>query len=296
MVDTAAPYPENEGQPSKELPATLCHYTSGEALVSIIKRGTITLWASNIRHMNDSQEFDFFSKMAARLSVTDYPSYPGNIDEFGDTIVAVRDFIAKAPDPVDVFTLSFSTRGDDLSQWRSYTDSLNGYSLGFNRELIMDWAATLNISMAPVRYTSEDEPQAATAGLFGRILEHYASARDLFAPGEKEKYSRPLALDDDAVAVAAKKYASFLKHASFRDEREWRATCVVDETMAVHHRPANGYIRAYIHLTPPPAALESITCGPRPYPEVAARSLREMLDREGMTHVTVFNSESPYRA
>lgn len=100
-------------------PDIVYHYTSPYALVSILESKKI--WATNYDLLNDKEELinslKLFSQMANNSN--------------WDVKDAIR-FLETEPLNVAVFSLS--SKGDSLSQWRSYCPPTGGYAIGFNRK------------------------------------------------------------------------------------------------------------------------------------------------------------------
>src|SRR5215469_3361650 len=108
-------------------PDMLWHYTSGAALIDIIKSGS--LFATQIACVNDATEIRYsVEKLRAafarrRLNAT-------NPDE-----VTLVDYVLSTISAETVnsewFVICFSKRRDDLSQWRAYSGGENGYAIAF---------------------------------------------------------------------------------------------------------------------------------------------------------------------
>jgi hypothetical protein len=114
-------------RPSPPPLRTLYHYTTQAGLVGILNSKTI--WASEIRYLNDATEFrtalDAVSaELRARLN--DLDSSEANAR--GERLF--REFTAL--EESSVFVLSLTEDGDDLSQWRAYGGMHSGFALGFD--------------------------------------------------------------------------------------------------------------------------------------------------------------------
>lgn len=134
--------------------ARLMHYTTGTGLKGIIESGS--LWASNARFLNDSQEIvHYFEARLPSLTrevaetfvdrICTDPSKAGNIEKLGGKQKLVADAVSKLVDHlkqktlryIDPFILSLSAPADELvsvngllSQWRAY-GSDGGYAIVF---------------------------------------------------------------------------------------------------------------------------------------------------------------------
>jgi len=109
-------------------PAVLYHYTTAPGLLSMIKSGH--LWATESRYMNDPREFlqgaDVILGVINRIAKR--KSAPRALLEIGQN---VQRHIDEKLLNVRIFSVSFCTNGDLLSQWRGYGDAGGGYALGF---------------------------------------------------------------------------------------------------------------------------------------------------------------------
>src|SRR4051812_4201029 len=94
---------------------TLYHYTTQAGLLGILE--TKSIWASEIRFLNDATEFrtaldTVGAELRTRLNELD--SAEG--EARGEAIF--REFTAL--EEASFFVLSLTEKGDDLSQWRAY--------------------------------------------------------------------------------------------------------------------------------------------------------------------------------
>lgn len=114
----------------EEVPRTLYHYTSLEALLSIVQFKRFR--ASNIRFLNDTSEErrlkeDVVSILRRRSSSA--------ADE------AILKTVIDAIDPgpkQSLFVASLTEKGDLLSQWRAYCPSGRGISIGFSSAAVSE--------------------------------------------------------------------------------------------------------------------------------------------------------------
>ena len=113
------------------IPKVLYHYTCIDAFISIMQNRNF--WISNIRYMNDSQEFingkTIFKNVIQRRLQKESPKVTKfllkllNLCE-NDTSNGFLKINSK-----DIFSLSFCTDGDILTQWQCYGNE--GISIGF---------------------------------------------------------------------------------------------------------------------------------------------------------------------
>lgn len=119
----------------------LGHYTNTQGLLGIYQ--TRTLRATNIKFLNDEQEFVHALNLIREIiSNTDSKKAADKIEEFED----FRKKILSKLDSIDeyssesIFTLSFSEKTDLLSQWRGYCPNNDGYCLVIETDKILEAA------------------------------------------------------------------------------------------------------------------------------------------------------------
>jgi hypothetical protein len=111
----------------KQLPSVIYHYTTREGLLGILNEGF--LWATDIRYLNDSNEFELAKKVL--FEVMDKPNgVPFNKNE-KKVLDGIKHWMEKTSDQLHSYVCSFSEKEDLLSQWRGYTKPGDGYAIGF---------------------------------------------------------------------------------------------------------------------------------------------------------------------
>lgn len=110
---------------------TLYHYTSIDAFMSIMKNRDF--WISNMRFMNDSQEFvngrDIFIKVIQERLCNENEKVKSFLLKLQDICKSdISSGIFKI-NSKDIFSLSFCSNGDILTQWQFYGEE--GVSIGF---------------------------------------------------------------------------------------------------------------------------------------------------------------------
>lgn len=116
----------------QELPqGELFHYTSMDGLKGMVAGKA--LWASNIEFLNDSTEFKHGEKVLKDVVTTRKRSVRGDRRCFFDELDKYPCFFQVE----DVFLVSLTEEGDLLSQWRGYTPSGSGFSIGLDRKSVV---------------------------------------------------------------------------------------------------------------------------------------------------------------
>ncbi|MFC1626217.1 DUF2971 domain-containing protein [Pseudomonadota bacterium] len=113
----------------REPPSLLYHYTDAKGLIGMCETGK--MWASRYDYLNDPIEDKYGRDLIATVfRRTAEEQTNADIKKFFLSIAT--GYSDKAPGfESHWYIISFSEDGDDLSQWRSYADDGNGYSLGF---------------------------------------------------------------------------------------------------------------------------------------------------------------------
>lgn len=120
-------------------PDVLYHYTRYANLIDILKSNAI--WATDIRYLNDSNEYrDAITRMhdmvEAYLALGPVHENDGDGQKWNNVQAFCHKILHKLKNPSawvtwNVYTVSFSTHQDDLSQWRAYSRPA-GVALGFD--------------------------------------------------------------------------------------------------------------------------------------------------------------------
>jgi hypothetical protein len=234
----------------------LYHYTSEAGLRGIIASDQI--WATHIRFLNDYTEFRraFTDKYLKALIEAFRASMRKGIDQTAamviDGLLAERNrtsilkIIENSGAINDTFVCSFTSSlhdgfdpGDRLSQWRGYSHSSQGFSLGFDRELLEKQIAIDNavVKASVVECIYEDTgPDVAlfremgrdAALRFNNLWVSGEAVPDSFRtinPAPTEEYKKANYYFLRALSKATAEFftkAARIKDNGFREEREWR--------------------------------------------------------------------------
>ena len=115
---------------------TLYHYTTFTGLLGIVR--SRSLWASDVRYMNDSAELRHTADLIGaevRERIDGGHPHPQLLSQFADWIAH------RITSGHMLFGASFRSHGNLLSQWRGYSLPGKGVSLGFCPEYILACAA-----------------------------------------------------------------------------------------------------------------------------------------------------------
>lgn len=250
-------------------PPSLGHYTSGEALISILKHRSV--WASGVAFMNDSQEFQHLYRKIAEMLGPSGGILDREIEENPSLADALRSqLIWPYANQPHLYIISLTPNDDDLSLWRAYTTPGDGYHLSFDTDRLAKVAHAQGWFLAPVRY--------------GDSIRHIIAS--------KLRSSFELAASGGSIEEAVRlvygyfrAIAPLVKHEGFSGEQEWRLMrwCPPVEARA-DFRPSRSYLLPYVQFElgePAESPISLIRCGPGPNQDLAFCSMDLMIDAFG---------------
>ena len=151
-------------------PPILWHYTSGSSLINIIRTGQ--LFATQIACLNDQSEYHYsvylYRDALLRLHSPEMTEDAAHLIEVIDQGLAPDKFTTSRN---EWFVSCFSSKRDDLSQWRAYGGGENGFAIGFDGAALQH-ASPLSRWLVPVSYDKAfnaevaDKIAEATIGFF----------------------------------------------------------------------------------------------------------------------------------
>ena len=210
-----------------EAPANLYHYTSPEGLLGIIKNKSI--WATNVRYLNDSKELFEASDIAKELldeiiEDRDYFDCRGLMQEMKEQVgtAASRYYVC-----------SFSEDADSLSQWRAYCPPSGGYALGIPSYQLASLAKERGWYFVKCVYKR---------GLAKSIIKEVIFS---FLNDFRSKTDRPNSENSKLVTETAinfqiyiAKIGGIIKNDAFQKEQEWRliSPAIVESDQLVDFR------------------------------------------------------------
>lgn len=280
----------------------LHHYTTPEGLVGIVEKQEI--WATDLFYTNDTAEFrvglDRVIKHIEELRGDRSCTYG---ERWKWLLTALKGRRDDGPDTLSsVYACSFSTDGDDLSQWRAYCPN-GGFAIGFRhstlgtiayRQLWLELERCIyekDEQEAPIKKTVESTLQAMT--------EAESNTTSAPAPNEEqqERLTRWVLLWRLIRTAAA------CKDKAFHGEKEWRLLAMCpsypDEAEIVRFRCRKGIVVPYWPIALNADAWGSITVvvGPTPHPDESRASIERLLISRCHHNckIHVQNSTVPYR-
>jgi hypothetical protein len=266
---------------NQPIPEKLWHYTSVQGFQGIIGSGNI--YATDVRFLNDSEEFIHARKVADDL-VRETPElgdlyFPlRNTLEWALELIFGSDFLD--PNSAQIFVASFSDSEDDLSQWRGYSHGTYGISIAFDLRMFRPPAESDSaVTLAPCVYDDDEKKNLIRRALQYFVKESQIKWTDVIQEflrkhrsGEtKPELDQIMNLTNAAFSgqeyqtqlktglVEARKriirLAGLLKHRAFHHEKEWRLVLPIspnkDKTNLAHpmrFRSTNGSLIPHIEF------------------------------------------------
>jgi hypothetical protein len=292
--------------PHYRLPRVLNHYTSIASLLAILNSGHI--WATHCQYLNDESEIKNFRNFLGQLLRL---ANEQSADFKRRHAPLLSSLLNEVQNDTNVYIASFSSIGDDLTQWRAYCPSGAGVSIGFDsRALEVEYISgtskddfiEVNAFLEKVRYMSAGWAKGFFRNL-DRMGENSDQAADplrgLIGVSKREAHARLLSA---WLATAAPLY----KDASFASEREWRIV-LIDRPPAQPHmlfRPGKSTLIPYVEAvlnrgiagkSLAPYIMRRVIVGPTPNMSIALAAIRSLFDSIGHPEVKVEPSQIPFR-
>jgi hypothetical protein len=259
------------------------HYTNWVGLNGILK--TSELWASHISYLNDSNEMSHAVKRFKEV-VTKGVVDPKRLDWKKD----VEDHLLNAED-LDVCVASFSTKGDDLSQWRGYAHPGPGFALGFRKLTLQKYAEAKRFRLEHCKYNQREQLEA----LAKIVMEFHKRRAEMSAHSAALNVS---ALKQKLLTKFAK-LAPTLKSPSFEAENEWRLISPPLETLGGIDFHTSGSLLVPHFALPigdgSESALMAVRIGPSPHMKLMEKSVNELVKVRGYRDVQVSRTKVPFR-
>jgi hypothetical protein len=192
----------------------LYHYTDLAGLTGMSENKTLRM--TNVRYMNDTEEFIYGLKFVRDFIANNYDKSLGKF---------LNDPELKYQEIPPLFSFSLSENKDLLSQWRGYCPN-GGYSISFDEQLLKVFIKKNSLRIERCRYDIDDIEDYIIKEIVRITPESYYEK--LKSPFYNKVLER---MPYDLVRSVFQKIP-FIKHNGFHEEKEWRI--VNDEH---HERP-----------------------------------------------------------
>lgn len=262
---------------------TLYHYTTGDGFKGILS--SKELWATEIRFLNDSTEFEtaidaVAHELRGRLEDLDTPHEQERAEGIFRDLVTLEE--------AEYFVVSFTEEHDDLNQWRAYGGSHTGFALGLDIERLEALASQRGFELDRCLYRSIEHSLLAAT-----IVD---AALAWPAEGERMNHRRRREFRRTMTHLAP-----FLKNHHFLPENEWRlvSSPPFASRSDIRFRERLSRRVPYLHLPLVDAdgstPLCSVMVGPTPDFDTAKRSASILLARAGFGTIPIHASNVPLR-
>lgn len=196
----------------ESVPRTLHHYTTTSGLTGIV--GATSLWASDVRYMNDSSELTYAAEVIADEVKAVLSEGLG--EALGDD--RAQEFVNPFEFPEIVpFAACLCEDGDLLSQWRGYGSSAGAFSLGFDLRAYSEGGMPPNTLLRKVVYSVTE--QRAVVRRAVEAWGHAVRAALEEADERRDVYPYPALWVIQNLLLEP--HLCF-KDPAFREEHEWR--------------------------------------------------------------------------
>ncbi len=261
----------------REPPALLCHYTNQHGLLGIIS--TAEIWATSVSNLNDRKEFEYAIELAESL-ITSRIEHESN-ERKKRHLGYLRNAALNAG--INICVASWSSRIDDLSQWRAYSSAGTGYSIDLKGSVLKEFAAAQDFILAACIYDKSTQ-ERVLGSLIDTILTQNIE-RETEHPTTSEHERFMLEHNGGNFAYHINRYASLFKHPGFEAENEWRLISKPLNVSKMDFRPGISTIASHFRFSlrddkgvgEPTIRIESVHVGPCPEPELAQRNVRFLL-------------------
>jgi hypothetical protein len=280
-------------------PRKIYHYTDDTGLCGIIEHGT--LWCTDVVYLNDPSEIKYGVSIAAD-TLAAHASGASLAEQLFSR--DFRRYETNAEGVAHAFVCSFSTRGNDLEQWRGYGNNGRGYAIGFDGK-ILETAFTQEARQPipehmtfPVCY-DEAKLRDIYRQLIAKVIPLIIVPATMgLSDAIVEAYMQELGI---SLALQVFRTALFFKHPAYVNEQEYRFMQLhpIDRPPAVKFRTRPNMLLRYreIHWKSiAPDALKDIVIGPGIEPGIGRRFVDDCLRAyfpSAQPHVSL--SGIPYR-
>ncbi|WP_138598909.1 MULTISPECIES: DUF2971 domain-containing protein [unclassified Pseudoalteromonas] len=242
---------------------TLYHYTDQNGFMGIFINQE--LWATKIQYLNDEKEY--------ALALTLAKEHLEDLIEEAKThqeralITKLNYYIDIIPNikNMNICVSSLTENGDLLSQWRGYSRTLGGYSIGFNEFAFEPFITLQGFELAQCVYENNAQKELVKS-MIDQVIDEFNSEPE---PGYKmETYYESGNEFLDRLA----KIAPLLKDSSFAEECEWRVIATVNFE-DLEFRAGNSMLTPFYKVNLDSVdfsrLIDEIIVGHTPHPELA---------------------------
>ena len=268
------------------------HYTSQKGLLGIVKEEK--LWATNIKFLNDEQEFQhaikLINEIIPKATITEassnYSVYIKYIEAIEKKLMSLDSFKTDS-----IYTFSVSEELDLLSQWRGYCPENNGDCVTLNTDGVFNDIKEIypNSYLQKCVYNQEKKESELKAVLNKFWLQYSALS------SKKEQASIV-----DSLASEIALLASHFKHSSFSEENEWRIIIMLDYAADedLKFREGKSSLIPYLELPLKWCNIKEVKIGPTSNKTLSMKAISLFIEKkhgDPFTMPDITHSDTPYR-
>jgi len=271
-------------------PETLYHYTSAPGLLGILKQGSV--WATNIRFMNDTREFGLALEL---MTVALERRSSDGTSRFMSALHQVLREALRSASSTEFYVSSFSEDGDQLSQWRGYCPSGSGYSIGVRPITLTEADADGMRFLVPCIYDKGEHKQ-----LVETVTNDVIAFANTYWTGP-DSSDRVLRESFKVFERVVSLLGPALKDTTFREEVEWRLVSLPSafSAQALEFRPGRATLVPYfshpLGMDGDVPLIAEIVIGPTAYPDLARRAAEDLLRKYRLRRTRIRASTIPFR-
>lgn len=277
-----------ESLKSYQPPDELFHYTNQDGLLGILKSNLIR--TTKVLCLNDSSEYVLALKLAREILETLSEDDNYSLEKI-KTLRIELDVIKS----FNIFVSSFTTEDDLLSQWRAYSNSSGGYSIGFSGNELLTEAKNQDFFLAECIYDPKKQREIITEFLQDRLSEDDNTNNEI---NQKYQTAQSNHLQTKSIWKDLASIAPILKDQGFKEEKEWRI--ITEHPRASYElsfREGQSYIIPYFNFSieNPKKLIKSIRIGPTPHPDISEDTLQLFLYKQNLSKTIIKRTSIPYR-
>lgn len=286
----------------------LYHYTDANGLLGMLgkPKAPAEIWMSQIQYMNDHKEwwhaYELLGSPLWKLKADARPIVKSFAEYWCQGLGIQNQNTSPTGGFQRTFIFSVSEAPDLLSQWRGYTPN-GGYCIEFSPEALQSIAQQNGFQLRKCIY-EDHEKQALVQDFYNSIVQDLLSGT-ILPEVEALKLDPHQAIISSAGVKLQQQFGEFacyFKHASFREEKEWRLLGVVPSggtDPRERWRTRGDLIFPYCAVTLPDSIngqpiIKSIMVGPGVDFRLAEHSIK-FVTYGRLAHLSVSQSQSTLR-
>jgi Protein of unknown function (DUF2971) len=273
-------------------PEILYHYTTMEGLIGILQAREI--WATHIFYLNDFKEFIYSQDLLNKILPEQRKNFKGLVGLFFAIEIEniFKDFsLLKMP----FYIVSFSANGNQLSQWRAYSEKGSGFCIGFETEKLINIGKELNLKLESCIYDDNLQHEKVES----LVKKHFPELELIKRSNEldkEDKFHKEL----DEFVINFFNISTILKDRSFEEENEWRmiSPLIGTKNTQVFFRSGKSTVIPFIKFRldlDGSFPIREINVGPTQQSDLSINAVRLLLSSEKIKDVDVKSCGIPYR-